>query len=426
MKTSYVSPSEAFSLIPTRSRIFIHGSAATPNYLVEQMALHKHLFQSSEVVCMSVMGNFPIANPALQEHFHINSLFVSPPIRDAVAGINGDYIPVFLSDIPELFKRKIIPLDVAIIHVSPPDENGYVSLGTSVDSARSAVDVADKVIAQVNPRMPRTHGDTLVHLSSIHAAVWHETDLHEVDYSGVSGPVETAIAKHIAELIEDGSTLQMGIGGIPDMVLAQLKNHKNLGIHTEMLSNGVLPLLECGAINNSLKKEYKGKTVTSFCMGNKSLYQKINDNPEFAFLDVDYVNEPTIIAKNPKVVAINSCIEIDLTGQVCSDSIGTMQYSGVGGQMDFIRGAAMSDGGKPIIALPSRTGSGIPRIVPTLKNGAGVVTTRAHVHWVVTEYGSVNLFGKNLFQRARALTSLAHPDDREPLEKAVFERFGRH
>jgi acyl-CoA hydrolase len=238
--------------------------------------------------------------------------------------------------------------------------------------------------------------------------------------------VETAIAKHIAELIEDGSTLQMGIGGIPDMVLAQLKNHKNLGIHTEMLSNGVLPLLECGAINNSLKKEYKGKTVTSFCMGNKSLYQKINDNPEFAFLDVDYVNEPTIIAKNPKVVAINSCIEIDLTGQVCSDSIGTMQYSGVGGQMDFIRGAAMSDGGKPIIALPSRTGSGIPRIVPTLKNGAGVVTTRAHVHWVVTEYGSVNLFGKNLFQRARALTSLAHPDDREPLEKAVFERFGRH
>ncbi|MFM7078638.1 MAG: acetyl-CoA hydrolase/transferase family protein, partial [Bacteroidota bacterium] len=386
MNINYLHPAEAFKLIPAHARIFIHGSAATPNYLVEQMALHKQQFISSEIVCMSVIGNFPIADPALKHHFHINSLFVSPPIRDAVAGENGDYIPVFLSDIPELFKRKILPLDVAIIHVSPPDENGYVSLGTSVDAARSAVQTAKTVIAQVNPRMPKTHGDTLVHISSIQAAVWHETDLHEVDYSGVRGPVETAIAKHIAELIEDGSTLQMGIGGIPDTVLEQLKNHKNLGIHTEMLSNGVLPLIECGAVNNSLKKEYKGKTVTSFCMGNKSLYQKINNNPEFAFLDVDYVNEPTIIAKNPRVVAINSCIEIDLTGQVCSDSIGTLQYSGVGGQMDFIRGAAMSEGGKPIIALPSRTGKGIPRIVPTLKNGAGVVTTRAHVHWVVTEY----------------------------------------
>lgn len=426
MNPPYTPAIEALSLIRPHSRIFIHGSAATPNFLVEEMAKHKELFKGNEIVCMSVMGSFPIADRSLGEHFHINSLFVSPPIRDAVSGPHGDYIPVFLSDIPELFRRKVLPIDVAIIHVSPPDQHGYVSLGTSVDSARSAVDMAETVIAQVNPRMPRTHGDTLVHMSRIHAAVWHESDLHEVDYTNAAGPVEHAIAKHIAELIDDGSTLQMGIGGIPDTVLGMLQNHKNLGIHTEMLSNGVLPLLECGAVNNSLKKEHRGKTVTSFCMGSRRLYQKINDNPDFAFLDVDYVNEPTVIAKNPKVVAINSCIEMDITGQVCADSIGTFQYSGVGGQMDFIRGAAMSPGGKPIIALPSRTGKGIPRIVPLLKEGAGVVTTRAHVHWVVTEYGKVDLFGKNLHQRAKELIQLAHPDDREELAAAAFHRFGRH
>lgn len=425
MKLSYSTPLEALSLIRPHNRIFIHGSAATPNFLVEQMALHKELFRANEIVCMSVMGNFPIADRLLSEHFHINSLFVSPPIRDAVSGPNGDYIPVFLSDIPELFRRKILPIHVAIIQVSPPDENGYLSLGTSVDSARAAVDMAEIVIAQVNPRMPRTHGDTMVHLSRIKAAVWHESELHEVDYSNSCSAVELSIAKHIAELIEDGSTLQMGIGSIPDTVLTMLHHHKHLGIHTEMLSNGVLPLIECGAVDNSLKKEHPGRTVTSFCIGNRKLYDMINDNHHFAFLDVDYVNEPTIIAKNPSVVAINSCIEMDITGQVCSDSIGTYQYSGVGGQMDFIRGAAMSAGGKPIIALPSRTNKGIPRIVPMLNDGAGVVTTRAHVHWVVTEFGKVNLFGKNLYQRSKALVQLAHPNDRELLSAALFERFGR-
>ncbi len=422
---NYTTPTEAFKLIPPGARIYIHGSAATPTYLVEQMAMHHQMFHQSEIICISVFGNFPIAQKEFSDKFKINALFVSAPIRQSIQSGNGDYIPVFLSEIPELFKRNVLPIDVAIIHVSPPDENGYVSLGTSVDAARTAADVAKVVIAQVNPLMPRTHGDTLIHASSIHAAIWHESPLHEVDYSKDTSSVEIQIGKHVAGLIEDGSTLQIGIGCIPDAVLSQLTSHKHLGVHTEMLSDGILQLIDCGAVDNSMKTEHRGKTVTSFCAGTSKLYGRIHNNPDFAFLDVDYVNEPYIIRKNPKVVAINSCIEMDLTGQVCSDSIGTYQYSGVGGQMDFMRGAAMSDGGKPIIALPSRTGKGIPRIVPILKPGAGVVTTRAHVHWVVTEYGTVNLFGMNLRKRAQALIKLAHPEDRTELEKAFYERF-RH
>jgi len=419
----YCSPQEAFRQIKHGSRIFIHGSAATPTFLVEQMALHKDLFSDSEVVCISVFGHFPIADPSMLPHFRINALFVSAPVRKLVNDGLAGYVPVFLSEIPELFKQNVLPLDVAIIHVSPPDENGYVSLGTSVDATRSAIEVAPLVIAQVNPKMPRTHGDTLVHISRINAAIWHEAPLHEVDYASSVTEVETTIGKNVAELIDDGSTLQMGIGCIPDAVLTQLKNHRHLGVHTEMLSDGILQLMDRGAIDNSQKKLYPGKTVTSFCAGTQKLYGSIHDNPAFAFLDVDYVNEPYVIRQNPKVVAINSCIEIDLTGQVCADSIGTYQYSGVGGQMDFMRGAALSDGGKPIIALPSRTGKGVARIVPTLNTGAGVVTTRAHVHWVVTEYGIANLFGKNLQQRARLLIDLAHPNDREWLEKAYKDRF---
>jgi acyl-CoA hydrolase len=425
MKIPYQTAKEALQRIPTGARIFIHGSAATPTFLVEQMAIHKELFSDSEVVCISVFGHFPIADPSISAHLRINSLFVSEPIRKLVNDGQAGYVPVFLSEIPELFKQRILPLDVAIVHVSPPDENGYVSLGTSVDAARTAVEVSPLVIAQINPKMPRTHGDTLVHISRIHAAVWHEAPLHEVNYALNVTEVETTIGKNVAELIDDGSTLQMGIGCIPDAVLSQLKNHRHLGVHTEMLSDGILQLMDSGAIDNSQKKLFQGKTVTSFCAGTQKLYNSIHDNPTFAFLDVDYVNEPYVIRQNPKVVAINSCIEIDLTGQVCADSIGTLQYSGVGGQMDFMRGAAMSMGGKPIIALPSRTGKGLGRIVPTLKTGAGVVTTRAHIHWVVTEYGAVNLFGKNLQQRARLLIDLAHPDDRETLEKAIKERFHR-
>ena len=358
--------------------------------------------------------------------FRINSLFVSPPVREAVNHGRGDYVPVFLSEIPTLFREGPLTPDVAIVQVSPPDQNGFMSLGTSVDVARSAVDKADLVIAQVNPQMPRTHGDSFIHIDKIHAAVYHDEPLPEISYQQQQSETDRIIGKTIASMVEDGSTLQMGIGAIPDAVLSFLNNHRNLGIHTEMFSDGVLPLIEKGIINNRMKKKHPGKTVAGFCAGTQQLYNFIHDNPEFAFLDIGYVNNPSIIAANPKVVAINSCIEIDLTGQVCSDSIGTYEYSGVGGQMDFVRGASLSEGGKPILALPSRTGKGIPRIVPYLKEGAGVVTTRAHVHWVVTEYGAVNLFGKNLRQRADALAELAHPDERESLKKAAFERFGKH
>lgn len=422
----YHSAASALELIRPGNRVFIHGSAATPTYLLDQLALQADRFKGNpaDLISISLFGHVKLASEDFKDSFHINSLFVSGPIRDAFKNGHADYVPVFLSEIPELFKSGALPLDVAVVQVSVPDRHGFVTLGTSVDVARSAVDSAPTVIALVNPNMPRTHGDGMIHVSKIKAMVYHDAPIHNLPEAEPPGEIEVAIGKHIASLIDDRSTLQMGIGTIPDAVLGLLTNHKDLGIHTEMLSDGIIPLLEKGVITNRFKKKHPGKTVTGFCAGTENLYRFIDDNPEFAFLDIDYVNEPYVIKQNPKVVAINSCIEIDLTGQVCSDSIGTLQYSGVGGQMDFIRGAALSEGGKPIIALPSRTGKGIPRIVPFLKPGAGVVTTRAHVRYVVTEYGVVNLFGKNLRQRAKALIEIAHPDDREMLEKSAFERFG--
>ncbi len=349
-------------------------------------------------------------------------MFVSAPVRSAIKEGRADYVPVFLSDIPDLVRNGILPLDVAIVQVSVPDAHGYVSLGTSVDIARAAVDNAIRVIAQVNPQMPRTHGDGMIHIKKFNAMVFHDAPIQE-SIGKAPGEIESAIGKNIAELIDDRSTLQMGIGTIPDAVLLMLSNHKDLGIHTEMFSDGIIQLLEIGVITNKYKKKHPGRTVTGFCTGSRKLYDYVHDNPSFAFLDIDYVNDTHVIRQNPKVTAINSCIEIDFTGQVCSDSIGTSQFSGVGGQMDFMRGAALSEGGKPIIALPSRTAKGVPRIVPMLKPGAGVVTTRAHVHYVVTEYGIANLFGKNLRQRANALIAIAHPDDREELSRCAFDRF---
>jgi len=335
----------------------------------------------------------------------------------------ADYVPVFLSEIPELFKQQILPLDVALVQVSPPDTHGYCSMGVSVDIARSAVNTAKHIIALVNPHVPRTHGDGLIHSSRFDSMVYYEDPLYEMDFSTQATAAETRIGQYIAELIDDRSTIQMGIGCIPDAVLKSLTNHKDLGVHTEMCSDGIIDLFEKDIINNKYKKIHPNKVVTAFALGTRRLYDYVDDNPAFQFLDIDYVNDPHVIRRNNKMVAINSAIEIDLTGQVCADSIGTFQYSGVGGQMDFIRGAALSEGGKPIIALPSRTAKGIPRIVPVLKQGAGVVTTRAHVHYVVTEYGVAYLFGKNFRQRAKALIEIAHPDDREALEKACFERF---
>ena len=420
---NYVSAPEALSIIQSNMRVFIHGGACTPLYLMHGLAKESHRLKNVELVSITLKGDIEIEKAIYQDAFHINSLFVSASIRTAVAEGRADFIPVFLSDIPDLFKNKILELDVAIVQVSPPDIHGYCTLGLSVDIARAAVDSAKKIIALVNPLMPRTHGDGMIHTDRFTKMVFYKADLPEESYSNKVGETEMIIGKNIAELIDDGSTLQMGIGTIPDAVLRFLSHHKNLGIHTEMLSDGIIELVEKDVINNKNKAIHPNKTVTSFAAGSKKLYDYLNDNPAFAFLDIDYVNNPIVIMRNPKVIAINSAIEVDLTGQVCADSIGELQYSGIGGQMDFMRGAALSVGGKPIIALSSRTTKGVSRIVPHLKEGAGVVTTRGHVHYVVTEYGVAYLFGKNLRQRAKLLIDIAHPDDREALIKYCFERF---
>lgn len=419
---SYTTADEALSLIQSHQRVFLHGSAATPRYLMHKLIEQKERLQQVELVSITQQG-IDLNSPDLAGHFYINSLFVSESNRKAVNSGMGDYVPVFLSEIPLLFNRNILPIDVAIVQVSPPDKHGYCSLGTSVDIARSAVNQAKQVIAQVNPNMPRVHGDAFIPFSSFDAAVWVDEPLPEVSYAEGFNEVNDKIGKRVAELVDDGATLQLGIGTIPDSVLRNLTNHKNLGIHTEMFSDGVIPLIENGTINNSKKKIVNGYCVTSFLLGTRKLYDFVDDNPNVKALEVNYVNDPRVISQNPKVTAINSAIEIDLTGQVCSDSIGSYQYSGIGGQMDFIRGAALSEGGKPIIAIPSITNKGISRIVPFLKQGAGVVTTRGHIHWVVTEYGAVDLFGMNMEQRAKALIKLAHPNHRDELEKSCFERF---
>jgi acyl-CoA hydrolase len=420
---NYVTAQEALSIIKSGMRVFMHGGACTPLYLLHQLAKQSSQLKNVELVSITVKGDIEIDKAAYQDAFHINSLFVSAAIRDAVAEGRADYVPVFLSDIPDLFKNNILELDVAIVQVSPPDLHGYCSLGISVDIARAAVDSAKQIIALVNPLMPRTHGDGMIHTDRFSKMVFHKAELPQESYSNKVSSTEIIIGKNIANLIEDGATLQMGIGTIPDAVLQYLHHHKNLGIHTEMLSDGVIELIEQDIINNKCKAIHPNKSVTSFALGTRKLYDYINDNPAFAFLDIDYVNDPHVIRRNPKVIAINSAIEVDLTGQVCADSIGSRQYSGIGGQMDFMRGAALSKGGKPIIALSSRTTKGLPRIVPTLKEGAGVVTTRGHVHYVITEYGVAYLFGKNLRQRAKALINIAHPDDRDTLMKYCFDRF---
>jgi len=419
---NYISAEEALQLVKSNNRVFLHGSAATPAHLINKLIEQKSRLTNVELVSITQQG-VDLNSPDLAGHFFINSLFVSKSNREAVNSKTGDYVPVFLSEIPLLFTRNILPLDVAIVHVSPPDKHGYCSLGTSVDIARAAVDTAKIVIAQVNPNMPRVHGDGFVPFSKFNAAVWVDEPLPAVNYSNDANETTDKIGKLVSELVEDGATLQLGIGTIPDSVLRNLGNHKNLGLHTEMFSDGAIPLIKNGIINNSKKKKVNGYCVTSFLLGTRQLYDFADDNPIIKSLEIDYVNDPRILSQNPKVTAINSAIEIDITGQVCSDSIGTYQYSGIGGQMDFIRGAALSEGGKPIIAIPSVTSKGISRIVPFLKQGAGVVTTRGHIHWVVTEYGAVNLFGMNMEQRAKALIKIAHPNHQETLEKAAFERF---
>lgn len=420
---NYVSLEEAASVIKSGDRIFGHGSACTPNVFYDELAKQSSRLKNVELVSITQQGRVVIAKPEYQDSFYINSLFTSTPVRDAVNSERGDFVPIFLSEIPTLFRNNILPLDVAIVTLSPPDQHGYCTLGTSVDVARAAVDSAKTVIGIINPKMPRTHGDSMVHINRIDKMVWHEEDLMTLDYGSKVTDIEMQIGKNVAELIDDKATIQMGIGTIPDAVLKSLSNHKDLGIHTEMLSDGAIDLILKDVVNNKYKGTHLNRTITAFCFGTKKLYDFVDDNPSIAFMDVQHVNFPINIMKNKKMHAINSAIEIDLTGQVCADSIGTYQYSGIGGQMDFMRGAALSEGGKPIMAISSRTNKGVPRIVPFLKQGAGVVTTRGHIHYVCTEYGTAYLYGKSLRQRAKALIEIAHPDDREMLERAAFERF---
>jgi acyl-CoA hydrolase len=423
MSAKYVSGEEAVKIIKSGQKVFIHGGAATPHYLINKMVERASELFDVELISTSLQGEVAFADPLYRDSFRINSLFVSSCIRGAVNDGRGDYIPVFLSEIPNLFRRGILPIDVAIVHVSPPDKHGYCSLGVSVDVAGAAIKAADKVIAQVNPRMPRTHGDSMVHVDAFDYMVFAEQELPEVKSGDAGSEIFERIGINVASLVEDGATLQTGIGSVPDAVLAQLGNHRGLGIHTEMFSDGVLPLVEKGVITNEFKRKHRGKIATGFLLGSRKLYDFVDDNPSVAVLNIDYVNDTAVIRVNPKVTAINSAIEIDITGQVCSDSIGTYHFSGVGGQMDFIRGAALSEGGKPIIALPSTTHNGKSKLVATLKTGAGVVTTRAHAHYIVTEYGVAFLYGKNMKQRAKALIEIAHPNHREELERAAFDRF---
>jgi acyl-CoA hydrolase len=375
-------------------------------------------------VSLHTEGAGEYVDPKYQGIFHLKSLFVGADVREAVARGDADYIPVFLSEIPTLFATRVIPLSVALINVSPPDSHGYCSLGVSVDVTKAAVDNADIVIAQINSKMPRTHGDSFVHQDSIDFGVEVDQPIWEMPVPSISG-LERDIGRFCATLIEDGSTLQMGIGGIPDAVLSELTTHRDLGVHTEMFSDGLLPLIRSGVVTGSKKCIFPGRVVSSFAMGSSALVEFLDDNPLVCMFASSFVNDTHIIRKNPKVVAINSAIEVDITGQIVADSIGTRHYSGIGGQMDFMRGAALSEGGKPVIALPSCTSRGESRIVALLKPGANVVTTRGHVYYVVTEYGIAHLYGKTLRERAAALIGVAHPRHREGLEREARARFGK-
>ena len=420
--SKFTTPEQAVRCIKSGDRVFIHSVAAAPQTLISAMTARAPELKNVEIVHLHTEGEAPYSKPEFKDSFHVNAFFVGANVRQCLAEGYADYIPVFLSEVPALFRKGVLPLDVALLNVSPPDKHGFCTLGVAVDVARAAFETAKCVVAQVNPHMPRTQGDALIHVNDIDFMVEVDEPLHEVEMPELTEE-DRAIGKHIAELVDDGATIQMGIGSIPNAVLASLTNHKDLGVHTEMFSDGVISLVESGVINGRLKVKHPGRMVAGFVMGTRKLYDFIDDNPQVLMLDIAYVNDTSVIRRNPKVTAVNSAIEVDLTGQVCADSIGMRQYSGVGGQMDFIRGASLSEGGKPIIALPSQTKRGESKIVPFLKQGAGVTSTRAHVHYIVTEFGVANLYGKNMRQRASELIKIAHPDHRESLERSAYERF---
>jgi acyl-CoA hydrolase len=416
----YISANDAVKVVKSGDRVYFQAAAAAPTILANALTERAPELKNVEICHLHTEGEARYANPELHESFHVNSFFMGANVRHTLKAGNGSYTPVFLSELPYLFRKKVLPLDVCFIHVSPPDSHGYCSLGVSVEASVAAIDMAKIVIAQVNPQMPRTFGDGIIHISEIDYLVEVDTPIHGHDPVPFTKD-EEKIGSYIASLIEDESTLQMGIGSIPNAALSKLSNHKNLGLHTEMFSDGVIDLIESDVINCNYKGTLRGRVLATFLIGSKRLYDYVNDNPFIEMKESSMVNDTARIRKNPKMIAINSAIEVDLTGQICADSIGAKMYSGVGGQMDFIRGASLSPGGKAIIALPSTTKNGLSRIVPFLKQGAGVVTTRAHIHYVITENGIADLYGKTLKQRVTALVNITHASHQERIEKEYYD-----
>jgi 4-hydroxybutyrate CoA-transferase len=421
-KSRCVTPEQAVCAIASGQRVFLTGNCSVPQKVLAALVQRAPELHDVEIVQVLTIGGADYVAPAMEGHLRVNTLFISDNVRKAVGEGRVDFTPCFLSEIPLLFKHRHLPLDVALIHVSPPDEHGFCSFGVEVGVTKTAAQSARTVIAEVNPNMPRTLGDSFIHVSKL-------THIVPVDYplpeTPIGDPSELAqmIAKNIATLVPDGATLQMGIGGIPDAVLRQLTGHRHLGIHTEMFSDGIISLVESGVIDSEMKSLHPGKIIAGFMLGTKRLYDFVHDNPIIELHPTEYVNDPFVIAMNDRMVSINSAIEVDLTGQVCADSIGTRFYSGVGGQVDFMYGASRSKGGVPVIALPATATIGgrlVSKIVPTLNVGAGVVTTRNHVRFVVTEYGVAELYAKNIRQRARALINVAAPEVREELERKAY------
>ena len=424
MPVGVVDAPSALGLVTSGMRVFVHTGVAAPRQLIEALADRAESLHDVEVTHLHTEGPAPYVRASLRNRVRVRALFVGANMRDAVADGQADYVPVFLSEIPRMFRSGALPLDVALLHVSPPDRHGWCTLGVSVDVSFAAAESARILIGQVNPNMPRTHGDGRVHVSRFAALVACDDPI-PVPVRPTLGETEQAIGRHVGELVPDGGCLQIGIGAVPDAVLSALHDHHRLGVHTEMFSDGVRELVEAGVITGEMKVIDRGDIVAGFVMGSRGTYDFVDDNASVRLLDVGYVNDPHIIRRNPNVVAVNSALEVDLTGQVSADSIGTHQNSGVGGQMDFMRGAALSEGGRPIIALPSVTSSGRSRISALLQGGASVTTTRSHAHFIVTEHGVARLHGRTLRERARSLIDVAHPDHRDELERQARARFGR-
>ncbi len=422
--SKYVSASEAVKIVKSGDRVYVQAAAAAPSVLTQALTDRAVELQNVEICHLHTEGPAPYANPELASSFHVNSFFIGKNVRHTLAAGNGSYTPVFLSELPNLFRKNVLKLDVVFIHVSIPDIHGYCSLGVSVEASLAAIENAKTIIAQVNPQMPRTFGDGILHISEIDYLVEVDRPIYGYEMDEIS-PLEVQIGTYVASLIEDRSTLQLGIGSIPNAALSKLMNHKDLGLHTEMFSDGVIDLIEKDIINCNYKGTLRGRVLATFLIGSKRLYDYVNDNPFIEMKESSMVNDTARIRKNSKMVAINSAIEVDVTGQVCADSIGANMYSGVGGQMDFIRGASLSNGGKAIIALPSITKNGESRIVPFLKQGAGVVTTRAHVHYIITENGIADLYGKTLRQRVHEMVRIAHPNHQENIDRQYYEMLNK-